>query len=88
MTTIKTSRYTFTLENSVPEVGDIVSHEWTVTAVTELDQIEAGDLTERQWRDMNQRNVSYDFYRIESVRTDDDGDEDYDEDYIAVERLA
>lgn len=87
MTRIKTSKYTFTVENSVPEVGDIVSEEWTVTAVTELDQIEAGELTDEQWRDMNQRDVSYDFYRIESVRKDDD-DEDCDEYYIAIERQA
>lgn len=87
MTRIKTSKCTFTVENSVPEVGDIVSEEWTVTAVTELDQIAAGELTDEQWRDMNQRDVSYDFYRIESVRKDDD-DEDYDEEYIAIEREA
>ena len=85
MTRIKTSKYTFTVENSVPEVGDVVSEEWTVTAVVELAQYEIGEISDRDWRDMNERNVSYDFYRIESVRKDDD-DEDYDEEYIAIER--
>lgn len=71
----------------VPEVGDKIHQIGVVTKVTELDQIEAGTFTDEQWRDMNERNISYDFYCIEYVIRDELGD-DYDEDYIAIEREA
>lgn len=87
MSTIKSSKYTFTIEGIVPEVGDKIHQIGVVTKVTELDQIEAGTFTDEQWRDMNERNISYDFYCIEYVIRDELGD-DYDEDYIAIEREA
>lgn len=87
MNTIKTTKYTFTIENSVPEVGDLIHQIGVVTEAVELDQIEAGNFTDSQWRDMNARNISYDFYRIEYVIQDEFGN-DYDEDYIAIEREA
>lgn len=85
--TIKSSNYTFTIKNSVPEVGDLIHQIGVVTKVSELDQIEVGNFTDSQWRDMDDRNISYDFYCIEYVIQDEFGD-DYDEDYIAIEREA
>lgn len=52
-----------------------------------MDQNEVGYFTDSQWRDMDDRNISYDFYRIEYVIQDEFGN-DYDEDYIAIERQA
>lgn len=87
MSTIKSSNYTFTIENSVPEVGDLIHQIGVVTEVKELSQNEVGYFTDSQWRDMDDRNISYDFYRIEYVIQDEFGN-DYDEDYIAIERQA
>nr|DAP54886.1 MAG TPA: hypothetical protein [Caudoviricetes sp.] len=87
MSTIKSSNYTFTIKNSVPEVGDLIHQIGVVTEVKELSQNEVGYFTDSQWRDMDERNISYDFYRIEYVIQDEFGN-DYDEDYIAIERQA
>lgn len=84
MSTIKSSNYTFTIKNSVPEVGDLIHQIGVVTEVKELSQNEVGYFTDSQWRDMDDRNISYDFYCIEYVIQD----EEYDEDYIAIEREA
>ena len=88
MSTIKSSNYTFTIKNSVPEVGDLIHQIGVVTEVKELSQNEVGYFTDSQWRDMDDRNISYDFYRIEYVIQDEEFGDDYDEDYIAIERKA
>lgn len=86
--TIKSSNYTFTIKNSVPEVGDLIHQIGVVTEVKELSQNEVGYFTDSQWRDMDDRNISYDFYRIEYVIQDEEFGDEYDEDYIAIEREA
>lgn len=88
MSTIKSSNYTFTIENSVPEVGDLIHQIGVVTEVKELSQNEVGYFTDSQWRDMDDRNISYDFYCIEYVIQDEEFGDEYDEDYIAIEREA
>ncbi len=88
MSTIKSSNYTFTIKNSVPEVGDLIHQIGVVTEVKELSQNEVGYFTDSQWRDMDDRNISYDFYRIEYVIQDEEFGDEYDEDYIAIEREA
>lgn len=88
MSTIKSSNYTFTIKNSVPEVGDLIHQIGVVTEVKELSQNEVGYFTDSQWRDMDERNISYDFYRIEYVIQDEEFGDEYDEDYIAIEREA
>ena len=52
MSTIKSSNYTFTIKNSVPEVGDLIHQIGVVTEVKELSQNEVGYFTDSQWRDI------------------------------------